>query len=297
MDLDERLFPEELRRKNSYKSKLTDGSTSVEAEMEWKHRGKIVMADMGNDFYLLQLNNDQEYKRVLYDGPWIVLIICLLFVDGSPILIRIRQKLISLLVCMEVDLTKPLFSKFRLRHKIWRIVYEDLSTVCFMCGCYGHSVDNYMVNPDLEATLNKDNYAAQLMMEEVKVKESNEVVRIMGHGCLLKRSIRVRQSQLMGSLPENLLKYNQGCKVLIISCSMTFRNLSRGRKGVVHLSRIHNTMVKEGSLVSGPLPVPPITEKALVLKGAHNQKIPLADISKVNCPNHSPATLPSAMGF
>ncbi|KAJ4846315.1 hypothetical protein Tsubulata_007459 [Turnera subulata] len=24
---------------------------------------------MGNDFYLLQFNNEQDYNRVLYDGP------------------------------------------------------------------------------------------------------------------------------------------------------------------------------------------------------------------------------------
>ncbi|KAJ4844588.1 hypothetical protein Tsubulata_038190 [Turnera subulata] len=39
---------------------------------QWKPRGEIIMADMGNDFYLLQFNTKQDYNRVLYDGPWIV---------------------------------------------------------------------------------------------------------------------------------------------------------------------------------------------------------------------------------
>ncbi|KAJ4833493.1 hypothetical protein Tsubulata_006664 [Turnera subulata] len=39
---------------------------------------------------------------------------------------------------VEVDLTKPLVSKFRLRRRLWRVVYEGLHLVCFKCGCYGH---------------------------------------------------------------------------------------------------------------------------------------------------------------
>ncbi|KAJ4822858.1 hypothetical protein Tsubulata_005336, partial [Turnera subulata] len=36
---------------------------------QWKPKGEIIMADMGNNFYLLQFHNDQDYDRVLYDGP------------------------------------------------------------------------------------------------------------------------------------------------------------------------------------------------------------------------------------
>ncbi|KAJ4848787.1 hypothetical protein Tsubulata_025771 [Turnera subulata] len=39
---------------------------------QWKPYGEIIMADMGNDFYLLQFSNGQDYNRVLYDGPWII---------------------------------------------------------------------------------------------------------------------------------------------------------------------------------------------------------------------------------
>ncbi|XVE77750.1 hypothetical protein DITRI_Ditri13aG0087600 [Diplodiscus trichospermus] len=41
-------------------------------------------------------------------------------------------------VCMEVDLEKPLLSKFRFRRKVHRIEYEALHLVCFHCGRYGH---------------------------------------------------------------------------------------------------------------------------------------------------------------
>ncbi|KAJ9170326.1 hypothetical protein P3X46_018442 [Hevea brasiliensis] len=42
------------------------------------------------------------------------------------------------LVCVEVDLKKPLLAKFRLRRRVRRIKYEGIHLICFTCGCYGH---------------------------------------------------------------------------------------------------------------------------------------------------------------
>ncbi|XVF66845.1 hypothetical protein PTKIN_Ptkin10aG0070900 [Pterospermum kingtungense] len=41
-------------------------------------------------------------------------------------------------LCVEVDLSKPLISKFRLRRKVRRIEYEAMHVVCFNCGKYRH---------------------------------------------------------------------------------------------------------------------------------------------------------------
>ncbi|CAN1149421.1 hypothetical protein LINPERHAP2_LOCUS17012, partial [Linum perenne] len=41
-------------------------------------------------------------------------------------------------ICVEVDLSKPLLSKYRLRRPIRRVEYEGLHTICYVCGCYGH---------------------------------------------------------------------------------------------------------------------------------------------------------------
>ncbi|CAN1128426.1 hypothetical protein LINPERHAP2_LOCUS4620 [Linum perenne] len=38
-------------------------------------------------------------------------------------------------ICVEVDLCKPLLSKYRLRRRVRRIEYEGLHTICFNCGC------------------------------------------------------------------------------------------------------------------------------------------------------------------
>ena len=44
-------------------------------------------------------------------------------------------------MCIEVDLTKPLLSKFRLNGRIWGIQYEGLRMICFKCGRQGHKED------------------------------------------------------------------------------------------------------------------------------------------------------------
>ena len=49
-------------------------------------------------------------------------------------------------LCAEVDLTitKPLLSKFRLNRTVWKIEYESLNMICFNCGKgkYGLKDDN-----------------------------------------------------------------------------------------------------------------------------------------------------------
>ncbi|CAL1414522.1 unnamed protein product [Linum trigynum] len=40
--------------------------------------------------------------------------------------------------CVEVDLTKPLLSKYKVEGVEYELQYEGLSNVCFECGSYGH---------------------------------------------------------------------------------------------------------------------------------------------------------------
>lgn len=41
-------------------------------------------------------------------------------------------------LCVEVDISKPLLSKFRLNRRVWMIQYEGLRQICFKCGKLGH---------------------------------------------------------------------------------------------------------------------------------------------------------------
>lgn len=45
--------------------------------------------------------------------------------------------------CVEIDITKPLLSKFRLNGRVWGIQYEGLRQICFKCGKLGHKEDKF----------------------------------------------------------------------------------------------------------------------------------------------------------
>ncbi|XP_048501488.1 uncharacterized protein LOC125497832 [Beta vulgaris subsp. vulgaris] len=45
-------------------------------------------------------------------------------------------------ISVEIDLTKPLLSKFWLKGKIWKVQYEGIKLICYKCGMMGHSTDN-----------------------------------------------------------------------------------------------------------------------------------------------------------
>jgi len=55
-------------------------------------------------------------------------------------------------LCVEVDLTKPLLSKFRLNGRIWGIQYEGLKMICFKCGRQGHKEDVCPTDTPTEVT-------------------------------------------------------------------------------------------------------------------------------------------------
>ncbi|XP_031111990.1 uncharacterized protein LOC116015963 [Ipomoea triloba] len=44
-------------------------------------------------------------------------------------------------MCVEVDITQPLISRFTLEEKVWLVAYEGMHLVCFSCGLYGHRQD------------------------------------------------------------------------------------------------------------------------------------------------------------
>lgn len=44
-------------------------------------------------------------------------------------------------MCVEVDLTKPLLARYKLRRRVYKIEYEGIHMVCFNCGVYGHNAE------------------------------------------------------------------------------------------------------------------------------------------------------------
>ena len=61
---------------------------------------------------------------------------------GKPVRIDDATSLVSMvhsaLLCFEVDLQKPLVSKFELHRKVRRLEYEGIHLICFNCGRFNH---------------------------------------------------------------------------------------------------------------------------------------------------------------
>jgi len=56
-------------------------------------------------------------------------------------------------LCVEVDLTKPLLSRFRLNGRLWGIQYEGLKMICFKCGWQGHKEVSCPIEKAKEQTI------------------------------------------------------------------------------------------------------------------------------------------------
>lgn len=86
---------------------------------------------------------------------------------------------------MEVDLTKPLLPKFRLKRKIQKVEYELVHTVCFKCGKYGHHQKACGVG-----TEKKDDPVMQQPAEKVDLDEL--IAPNFGSWMIVKRQNRKR---------------------------------------------------------------------------------------------------------
>ncbi|CAN1157617.1 hypothetical protein LINPERPRIM_LOCUS27403 [Linum perenne] len=42
------------------------------------------------------------------------------------------------LVCVEIDLSKPLVGCYALDNRTFNVEYESLEEICFLCGFHGH---------------------------------------------------------------------------------------------------------------------------------------------------------------
>ncbi|CAN1150992.1 hypothetical protein LINPERHAP2_LOCUS17911 [Linum perenne] len=94
-------------------------------------------------------------------------------------------------ICVEVDLSKPLLSKYRLRRRVRRIEYEGLHTICFNCGCYGHKDGDCKQMPEAEEIVNQTtSFANPVFQEVVGVDARPEVEEDFGPWMQVKKSRR-----------------------------------------------------------------------------------------------------------
>ncbi|CAN1167008.1 hypothetical protein LINPERHAP2_LOCUS26982 [Linum perenne] len=94
-------------------------------------------------------------------------------------------------LCVEVDLSKPLLSKYRLRRRVRRIEYEGLHVICFNCGCYGHKDETCKKEPEAEIVHNQTTLFANPVFQGAAEPECRpEVEEDFGSWMQVKRNRR-----------------------------------------------------------------------------------------------------------
>ncbi|PPS05656.1 hypothetical protein GOBAR_AA14994 [Gossypium barbadense] len=125
----------------------------------WKPIQPFQLMDIENGYYLAKFQNNNDYEKVLTQGPWIIFGLSglpgfmykkkILEVIGNTIDKvakfyfktdnRTRGRFARMVVFINLD--KPLVSQIRVNGNIQRVEYEGLPTVCFACGKYGHETE------------------------------------------------------------------------------------------------------------------------------------------------------------
>ncbi|CAN0826630.1 hypothetical protein LINGRAHAP2_LOCUS743 [Linum grandiflorum] len=111
----------------------------------WARDGPLKISDLQNGCFLVRFKSKQDYEWAIAGGPWMLAVKRIARRIGHPICVDratdegARGKYAR--VCVEVDLTKPLLSKYLLEGKKYLIAYEGLHGLCTICGMYKKSSD------------------------------------------------------------------------------------------------------------------------------------------------------------
>ncbi|CAN1135614.1 hypothetical protein LINPERHAP2_LOCUS8956 [Linum perenne] len=161
----------------------------------WARKGRVEVWDIGAGHYVARFEEDVDYMRAMFEGPWLVgdhyviseewrpnfepgysqinhirvwvrlpglpleyFDAAVLRILGDKLGTTIRVDGTTLLgsrgnyvrLCIEVDLHKPLVSKYRLNRRVRRVEYEGLHEICFQCGRYGHDKSSCSSTRDVE---------------------------------------------------------------------------------------------------------------------------------------------------
>ncbi|KAJ9184894.1 hypothetical protein P3X46_004579 [Hevea brasiliensis] len=101
-------------------------------------------------------------------------------------------------MCVEVDLSKTLLSKFKFQRRIRKIEYEGINLICFECGVYGHRrKDHPSCVPHGDAPVcggsleqNHENTATECAPSVPEVVIQPEVIDKFGPWMIAKRTSR-----------------------------------------------------------------------------------------------------------
>lgn len=98
---------------------------------------------------------------------------------------------------VEIDLAKPLLSKFWLRGRIWRIQYEGIRLVCYQCGKIGHQEADCPQHHHVQEAKNllsahQSSHAALKANKQLNSEENED----FGSWMLVKKPLRKRSPRI-----------------------------------------------------------------------------------------------------
>lgn len=105
-------------------------------------------------------------------------------------------------VCAEIDLSKPLLAKYKLKLRVHKIEYEGLHNTCFSCGIYGHNME---ACPKQESELNPNLGGAERISAQpiVNTITRPEVLDDFGPWMVAKRNCRKKSNFPVRNKSEN----------------------------------------------------------------------------------------------
>ncbi|CAN1187188.1 hypothetical protein LINPERHAP2_LOCUS38584 [Linum perenne] len=97
-------------------------------------KGQVKVFDVGFGFYIVKFETEMDFERAMFGGPWMIVFEKIGNHIGKPVCIDQTTLEGSrgnfARICIEVDFSKPLLSKYRLRRRVRRIEYEGLHIIC-----------------------------------------------------------------------------------------------------------------------------------------------------------------------
>ncbi|CAN1154213.1 hypothetical protein LINPERHAP2_LOCUS19877 [Linum perenne] len=110
-------------------------------EFLWAKGGHIQVSDLSNDFFLVRFLDADDYQRAAFHGSWKVAVNRIGNHIGKMIWMDLATakgaRARNARVCVEIDLSKPLFGKYMIGDRVFYIEYESIENFCYLCGLYG----------------------------------------------------------------------------------------------------------------------------------------------------------------
>ncbi|XP_057249379.1 uncharacterized protein LOC130590827 [Beta vulgaris subsp. vulgaris] len=180
--------------------------------------------------------------------------------------------------CIEVDLAKPLLSKFKLNGRIWKIQYEGLKMICFKCGHLGHKEDKCepcRANSDgLQSTSRMGEGIVRDVAQSRATKSGPEVSSKYGEWMLVSRNNK------RSTIKANM---NSSCNGECSKAPPRYRNVENSELGHRPITSKGKSPIQEEAVQGSRFGVLEVADmdttegNNLTLEGDHTQKVDMPE--------------------